>query len=106
MYEIAEAVEGGDFIGVYPEGLEYSWNLGPEASEADDVAFTEAILSMLTGTAVTQRLKDSTTVAAPTQPLQTTCRLDSSQTVPDHGCSAGKQHKDERRLPSLCELMK
>ncbi len=51
VYEIAAAVEDGNFIGVYPAGLASSWNLGPEASEADDVAFTEAVLGMLTGTA-------------------------------------------------------
>lgn len=50
VYEVADAIEDGHFIGVYPAGLEYSWNLGPEASEADDVAFTEAILGMLTTT--------------------------------------------------------
>ena len=50
VYEAAEAVEEGLFIGVYPAGLEYSWNLGPEASQADDVAFTDAILDMLRGT--------------------------------------------------------
>ena len=49
--ESLQAVEEGYFIGVYPSGLEYSWNLGPEESEADDVAFVDAILGMLTGTA-------------------------------------------------------
>lgn len=49
-FEIEGAIAEGRFIGVYPAGLEYSWNLGPEESEADDVAFTEAILDMLTGT--------------------------------------------------------
>ena len=50
IYDTAEAVEEGYFIGVYPAGLEYSWNLGPELSEADDSAFTDAILEMLSGT--------------------------------------------------------
>lgn len=49
VYDTGEAIESGYFIGVYPAGLEYSWNLGPELSEADDVAFTDAILGMLTG---------------------------------------------------------
>ena len=40
-------VDEGAVVGVYPEGLERSWNLGREESEADDVAFTGAILSML-----------------------------------------------------------
>ena len=31
-------VERGEFVGVYPEGLQRSWNLGPEASNADDVS--------------------------------------------------------------------
>ena len=46
-----DGIEQGLFIGVYPAGIEYSWNLGPEASEADDVPFIEAVLGMLTGTA-------------------------------------------------------
>ena len=46
-----EGIEEGLFIGVYPAGLEYSWNLGPEASKAEDVPFVEAILGMLTATA-------------------------------------------------------
>lgn len=50
VYENEGAVEDGRFIGVYPAGLAHSWNLGPEESEADDVAFTDAILGMLTGT--------------------------------------------------------
>ena len=38
------------FIGVYPNGLENSWNIGREESVlADDVAFTESILSALGG---------------------------------------------------------
>ena len=50
VYEAAEAIEEGLFIGVYPAGLEYSWNLGPEESQADDVAFTNAVLNMLRDT--------------------------------------------------------
>ena len=48
--ELGEMIEEEEVVGVYPEGVEYSWNLGREASEADDVAFTEAILSMLNDT--------------------------------------------------------
>jgi poly(3-hydroxybutyrate) depolymerase len=50
VYDLGEGVEEGRFIGVYPDGLDYSWNLGPERSEADDASFTDAILEMLTGT--------------------------------------------------------
>ncbi|MEC7988179.1 MAG: hypothetical protein VX278_23635, partial [Myxococcota bacterium] len=32
MGDMMQAVEEGFFIGVYPEGLEYSWNLGLEDS--------------------------------------------------------------------------
>lgn len=42
-------VSAGDFIGVYPDGLENSWNLGPEASNADDVEFVEKIVRTLAG---------------------------------------------------------
>ncbi len=40
-------VSAGDFVGVYPDGMENSWNLGPEASHADDVEFVEAIAAEL-----------------------------------------------------------
>ena len=42
-------VAAGDFIGIYPDGMSNSWNLGPEASEADDVAFVESIVAELAG---------------------------------------------------------
>jgi polyhydroxybutyrate depolymerase len=42
-------VSAGDFIGVYPDGMSNSWNLGPEASAADDVAFVESIVAELGG---------------------------------------------------------
>ena len=37
-------VERGEFVGVYPEGLQRSWNLGPEASNADDVSSCPSLL--------------------------------------------------------------
>lgn len=40
---LAAFVSAGDFIGVYPDGVAQSWNLGREASNADDVEFVEAI---------------------------------------------------------------
>lgn len=45
-------VARGDFLGVYPEGLKKnggpsSWNCGPEPSNADDVAFVDAVLASL-----------------------------------------------------------
>lgn len=42
-----DPVQAGDVIGVYPDGIERSWNLGREASTADDVAFVESILIAL-----------------------------------------------------------
>ena len=48
---LSNPVESRAFIGVYPEGLERSWNLGREASTADDVAFVESILAALGGVA-------------------------------------------------------
>ena len=42
-----QSVQSGAFIGVYPDGIERSWNLGREASTADDVVFVESILSAL-----------------------------------------------------------
>lgn len=47
--QFAPPVEGGDFVGVYPNGIAASWNLGREESTADDVAFTASILEMLEG---------------------------------------------------------
>ena len=35
------------FIGVYPRGWERSWNLGQEASTADDVAFVEQVAAAM-----------------------------------------------------------
>ena len=42
-------VDQGRFIALIPEGLERSWNLGREASTADDVAFVELLLDQLDG---------------------------------------------------------
>ncbi len=42
-------VEAGEFIGVYPDGMQNSWNLGREASQADDVAFVDGIVAHLAG---------------------------------------------------------
>lgn len=41
-------VNTGEFIGVYPQGHLNSWNLGEEASVADDVAFVNLIVTELT----------------------------------------------------------
>jgi len=40
-------VDEGDFIAVYPEGHLKSWNLGKEASTADDVSFIEQAADQL-----------------------------------------------------------
>lgn len=45
-----EAIRAGTFVGVYPDGIAQSWNLGKEESTADDVAFVESILDALEGT--------------------------------------------------------
>ena len=37
----------GRFVAVLPEGLERSWNLGPERSKADDLAFVDLIVARL-----------------------------------------------------------
>jgi len=42
-----ELVASGNFVGVYPEGLSASWNLGQEQSNADDVAFVDQIVDEL-----------------------------------------------------------
>ena len=39
--------DNGDFIGIYPQGFLNSWNLGREASKADDVAFVNLIVEEL-----------------------------------------------------------
>ena len=40
-------VEQGQFIGVYPQGIEHSWNLGLEAFKADETQFVELIMNHL-----------------------------------------------------------
>lgn len=45
--DLDETIQAGTFIGVYPEGIENSWNLGREESTADDVAFVLSILDAL-----------------------------------------------------------
>jgi len=42
-------VDQGRFVALIPEGIERSWNLGREASTADDVAFIELLLDQLDG---------------------------------------------------------
>lgn len=42
-----EVIDAGDFIGIYPEGIERSWNLGKEASTANDTEFIERIVESL-----------------------------------------------------------
>ena len=43
------AVDKGDFVGVYPDGLENSWNVKYEDSKADDVAFASMLVQSLQG---------------------------------------------------------
>ena len=40
-------INQGSFVGIYPQGYRRSWNLGEEASTADDVAFITAVLQEL-----------------------------------------------------------
>jgi len=42
-------IDQNRFITLIPEGLERSWNLGREASTADDVAFVERLLDRIAG---------------------------------------------------------
>ena len=37
----------GEFVGIYPQGIQKSWNLGSEASRADDVQFFNLIIEEL-----------------------------------------------------------
>ena len=43
----AGAIERGDFIGVYPDGLK-TWNIGREDSKADDVEFVHMMMDYWT----------------------------------------------------------
>lgn len=45
--ELASLVEAGAFVGVYPQGHNGFWALGPEPSNADDVAFLNAVMNHL-----------------------------------------------------------
>ena len=40
-------VQNGEFIGVYPNGIANSWNIGLEESKADDVAFAAMLVDAL-----------------------------------------------------------
>ena len=42
-------VQNGEFIGVYPNGIANSWNIGLEESKADDVAFAAMLVDALEG---------------------------------------------------------
>ena len=41
------SIESSDFIGVYPNGIENSWNIGREDSKADDIAFVYIMMDLL-----------------------------------------------------------
>ena len=45
--QFRDMIDDGDFIGIYPEGLERSWNLGKEASTANDTEFIESVADSL-----------------------------------------------------------
>ena len=45
--QLQRFVDAGRFVAILPEGLERSWNLGRERSQADDVAFVELIVERL-----------------------------------------------------------
>ena len=47
VQQYGPAVEAGDVIGVYPDGINESWNIEREESTADDVAFVASILESL-----------------------------------------------------------
>lgn len=47
LYKLSQFVEAGEFIGVYPQGYLNSWNLGAEASTADEVYFFNQIMAKL-----------------------------------------------------------
>jgi poly(3-hydroxybutyrate) depolymerase len=44
---LREFTNNGEYIGIYPQGFLKSWNLGQEASSADDVAFVDLIIDEL-----------------------------------------------------------
>lgn len=45
--QLSQFVDIGEFIGVYPQGYLNSWNLGAEASTADEVYFFNQIIAKL-----------------------------------------------------------
>ena len=45
--QFRDMIDDGEFIGIYPEGIEGSWNLGKEASTANDTEFIESIADSL-----------------------------------------------------------
>ena len=47
LYKLSQFVEAEEFIGVYPQGYLNSWNLGAEASTADEVYFFNQIMAKL-----------------------------------------------------------
>lgn len=47
VFRLNSYTNNGDFIGIYPQGFLNSWNLGREASNADDVAFVNLIVEEL-----------------------------------------------------------
>ena len=44
---LSSYTNSGEFVGIYPQGFLQSWNLGQEASNADDVAFVDLIIEEL-----------------------------------------------------------
>jgi polyhydroxybutyrate depolymerase len=47
LNKLSQFVEAGEFIGIYPQGYLNSWNLGAEASTADEVYFFNQIMAKL-----------------------------------------------------------
>lgn len=47
FFKLSQFVDAGEFIGIYPQGYLNSWNLGAEASTADEVYFFNQILTKL-----------------------------------------------------------
>ena len=45
--QLRRFVDAGRFIAILPTGMEQSWNLGREASQADDIAFVDMIMQRL-----------------------------------------------------------
>jgi len=45
--QFRDVIDEGEFIGIYPEGIDRSWNLGKEASTANDTQFIESVADSL-----------------------------------------------------------